>query len=204
MGPEAPPTKNQNPFSSSLASRAAMDRRLKAVVAQLGELAAAAMRPGARPPAIPEIPADLLEAPAVRKAVTLARHAAQDAERRVADRAAKQAATLRSAEFRAAAAGPFPWSWWTKHRAALDAEFDAREQEPGLDRYALAAIRASREATFAARWRLWKKVTGPQSIPVMAPVVVSAADRRREDETEFEAELDRVFGIDSRPKILVH
>ncbi len=83
-------------------------------------------------------------------------------------------------------------TWWTDHRAALDAEWDAREQEPCLDRHAKTRLRVQREAMFAARWRLWRRVTGPQ--PVHAPVAVSPDDARAREDDRFIADLDRIFG----------
>ena len=194
-GRRLPPSKNQSPLPSFLADRAAVDRRIKGVVAQLAHLAEAAMGPGATPPPMIDIPADLSGSPPVRKAAAVARQAVQDAKRRADARAAKEAAAARAAEFKAAAAGPFPWTWWTNYRAALDDEFDAREQEPGLDRHALAAIQTSREATFAARWRLWKRVTGPQPVP-LPPAETQAARMARiaREDAEALADLDRVFG----------
>ncbi len=196
-GPEAPPLQNRNP-SPSLASLAVDDRKVRLTVSRLAAVVMAAMKPGASPPTMPEIPADLSGSPPVRKAMMVARQAIRDAERRAAARAAKDAAAVRFAEFTAAAAGPFSWTWWTNYRAALDDEFDAREQEPGLDRHAVAAVRATREAVFGARWRLWRKVTGPQPVP--PPPVESRSARvarmARED-AESIADLDRIFGPDT-------
>ena len=153
------------------------------------------MRSGAVPPPMIEIPADLAGSPPVRKAAAEARQAIQDAHRRAAARAAKAAAAVRAAEFRKGASGPFPMSWWSDYRAALDAEWDAREQEPGLDRHAVARIRVQREATFAARWRLWREVNRPPPVP-LPPVETrsSRAARMASEEAEFQAELDRIFG----------
>lgn len=193
-GPKAPFLPNGKP-KLSLASLSAADRNLRVTVSRLAAVATVAMRPGVEPPRMPEIPRDLSGCPLVRKAVLVTRQAIQDAERRAVARTAKRAAAGRAAEFKAAAAGPFPWTWWTNYRAALDDEFDAREQEPGLDRHSIAAIRTIREAVFAARWRLWQRVTGPQPVPL--PPAETWPEIRARWDAELEADLNRIFDPDT-------
>lgn len=198
LGPQARPASQNQNLSPSLASRATLDRRLKSIIGRLANLAATAMRPSARPPVMVEIPADLSGYQSVRKAAAEARQAVQDAHRRAAARAAKAAAAVRADEFRKGASGPFPMSWWSDYRAALDAEWDAREQEPGLDRHDVARLRVAREATFAARWRLWRAVNRPRPVP--PPLVESRSARVARmvrDNAENLADLDRTFGPDS-------
>lgn len=133
------------------------DARLGAVLTALAIVVERVARPGAEAPTVPEVPADLAGHPEVRCLRRLAIDAAADARRRAGARTARAEAASRRADMvaRLRADPSAAWAWWRAMVAALDEEWDLREEEAADDPGRLDLVRCRREATMRARWSQW-------------------------------------------------
>jgi hypothetical protein len=134
-----------------------VDLLVCSTVAALAASARAARKPGAEPPTIPAVPAEVAGIPEVARARREALAAIQDAERRARDRDARAASQARAAQFLAWARTNDGWRQWREFLADTDAAWDAREREAEDNPRRLAAVRYQRESAFAICWRPWRR-----------------------------------------------
>lgn len=143
------------------------DVRIGALMTALETVAALAARPGSEPPALPEVPADLLGHREIRRLRRLVEDAVRDAKRRAAQRAARDEAAVRRADMvrRLTESSSAAWAWWRAEVRRLDDEWDLLELDAADDPGRLDAVRARREAVMRARWSQWQAAQRQVSPP---------------------------------------